>query len=188
MNELELINRCLKKEKKAWDIFVQKYSRLIYWAIKKRLVASSFSFDQDDVDCIFQEVFLAILEGEKLRQVKDARTIPGWLASIASNKALDFMRRRIRQERRRLTDAPALKDDKFQQELQRRELTDLINAVINTLSPKEKIIISLNLIEQRTHQEISRIVGISINTVSTTIARSKEKLKQELQRKGIKYL
>ncbi|MBL7085122.1 MAG: sigma-70 family RNA polymerase sigma factor [Candidatus Omnitrophica bacterium] len=188
MNELELINRCLKKEKKAWDIFVQKYSRLIYWAIKKRLVASSFRFDQDDVNCIFQEVFLLILAEDNLQQLKDVKTVSGWLAAIASNKALDFMRHRIREDRRLVPDIPVLKDDKFKQELHRRDLRNLISTVINTLSPKEKIIISLNLIENRTHQEISEIVGISINTVSTTIARSKEKLKKELQRKGIKYL
>ena len=185
---MELISRCLKKEKKAWDIFVQKYSKLIYWAIRRRLASSAFNSNQDDIDGIFQEVFLAILEGDKLRQLKDAQTIPGWLVIIASNKALDFMRHRIREDRRLVPDLPVLKDDKFKQELQHRDLRDLISAAINNLSPKEKIIISLNLIENRTHQEISEIVGISINTVSTTIARSKEKLKKELQRKGIKYL
>ena len=185
MNELELINRCLKKEKKAWDVFVQKYSRLIYWAIRKRLNASGFKFVQDDINGIFQEVFLSILEGDRLRQLKDAKTIPGWLAIIASNKAVDFMRRAIREDRRLVLDTPVLKDDNFKQDLHRRDLTDLIASVINALSAKAKLIISFNLLEGRTHKEIADIMNMPVNTISTVISRVKEKLKQDLERKGI---
>ena len=188
MNELELINRCLKKEKKAWDIFVQKYSKLIYWAIRKRLSASGFKFGQDDVNSIFQEVFLSILEGDKLRQLKDAKTIPSWLVIITSNKAVDFMRRTIREDRRLIPDIPVLKDDNFEQELRQSDLIDLIANVINALSAKAKVIISFNLLEGRTHKEIADIMNLPVNTISTVIARTKEKLKQDLERKGIKDL
>jgi len=186
MNELDLINRCLKKEKKAWDVFVQKYSRVIYWAIRKRLSISGFKFVQDDANNIFQEVFLTILEGDKLRQVKDTKTIPGWLAMIASNKAIDFMRRAIRQENRLVSEEPVLKDDNFKQELQRRDLLEAINSSINALSARARLIISFNLLQGRTHQEIAAMMSMPAKTVSTVIARTKEKLKQDLERKGIK--
>ncbi|NQT28354.1 MAG: sigma-70 family RNA polymerase sigma factor [Candidatus Omnitrophica bacterium] len=188
MNELELIRRCLKKEKKAWDIFVEKYSRLIYWSIRKRLNASGFKFNQDDIKGIFQEVFLSILEGDKLGRLKAAKVIPGWLAIIASNKTVDFMRYKIRENRRLIPDAPILKDDNFKQELDQRDLFDLIGSSINSLSDKAKIVISFNLFQGRTHKEISNIMNMSINTVSTLIARAKETLKQDLEKKGIRDL
>ena len=188
MNEIKLINRCLKKDKKAWDLFVQKYSKLIYWAIRKRSAASSFECSQDDVDCIFQEVFLSILEDNKLVQLKDAKAITGWLAIITFNKTVDFMRRRIRDRGRLIPDIPVLSSSNFEQELLHRDLLDVISNIINMLSCKEKIIISLNLLKGRTHKEIAGIMNISVNTVSTTIARTKEKLKKELIRQGIKNL
>ncbi len=188
MSELELIKQCLQKNKKAWDIFVQKYSKVIYWAIKKRLNASGFKSDQDDINGIFQEVFLSILEGGKLRQLKDAKTIPGWLAMIASNKAVDFMRRAIRDDRRLVPDMPVLNDDNFKQELHQRDLIDLIGSSINSLSDKARIVISFNLLQGRTHKEIANIMNMPVNTVSTIIARAKEKLKQDLEEKGIKDL
>ncbi len=188
MNEIELIRRCLQKEKKAWDVFVRKYSKLIYWAIRKRLNASGFKFSQDDIDGIFQEVFLSILEGDKLGQLKDPKIIPGWLAIIASNKTVDFMRRTIREDRRLVVDMPVLKDDNFKQELHQRDLIDLIGSSINSLSAKAKIVISFNLLQGRTHKEIASIMNMPVNTVSTLIARAKEKLKQDLERKGIKDL
>jgi len=186
MSELELIKRCLQKNKKAWDIFVQKYSKLIYWAIRKRLNTSGFKFNQDSIDSIFQEVFLSILEGDKLGQLKDPKIIPGWLAIIASNKTVDFMRRVIREDNRLVLDQPIIKDDNFEQELHQRDLIDAIGSSINTLSAKAKVVISFNLLEGRTHQEISTLMKISVNTVSTIIARTKQKLKQELVKKGIK--
>ena len=188
MNEIELIKRCLQKEKKAWDVFVQKYSKLIYWAIRKRLNTSGFKFDQDSINGIFQEVFLSILEGGKLGQLKDPKIIPGWLAMIASNKTVDFMRRTIREDRRLVVDMPVLKDDNFRQELHQRDLFDLIGSSINSLSDKAKIVISFNLLQGRTHKEIANIMNMPANTVSTLIARAKEKLKQDLERKGIKDL
>ena len=188
MDELELIDCCLKKEKKSWDIFVQKYSKLIYWAIRKRLGVSGFKFSQDDIDSIFQEVFLSILEEDKLQQLKDAKAISGWIAIIASNKTVDFMRRIIREDRRFISDVSILKDDSFKQELHRRDLFDIVGNIINNLSAKARVIVSFNLFEDKTHKEIASIMKLPINTVSTVIARAKEKLKQNLERKEMRDL
>ena len=184
----KIIEGCLKKDKESWDLFVQKYSKLIYWAIRKRLGVSSFEYSQDDIDCVFQEVFLSILNGDKLLQLKNMKTIASWLAVMASNKTVDFMRRKIKGNERFIPDMPIFSDDSSRQELGKRDLLGLLGDIINNLSSKEKIIITLNLIENRTHKEIAGIVGMPMNTVSTTIARTKEKLKKELINKGLKDL
>jgi RNA polymerase sigma-70 factor (ECF subfamily) len=188
MNVIRLIERCLQRDKKAWDLFVQKYSRLIYWAIRKRLVASSFTFNQDDIDCIFQEVFVSILDGDKFLQLRETKTIASWLAIIASNKSVDFMRRKIKENQRIIPDLPESFNNVFKEELEKKDLAGLVSSAINNLSAKEKIIVSLNLIENRTHREIAAFIGMPVNTVSTIIVRAKEKLKRELNRSGFKNL
>jgi len=184
----KIIEGCLRKDKKSWDIFVQKYSKLIYWAIRRRLALNSFDFKQDDIDCIFQEVFLSLLYGNKLAQIRDTKMIASWLAVAASNETIDFIRRKIKQNKRFVSELPEIKDNRFKEELNQRDLLELLEHFINNLSSKEKIVISFNLIENRTHREIASIVGIPINTVSTIIVRAKEKLKKELVRKGLKDL
>lgn len=184
----KIIEGCLSKDKKSWDIFVQKYSKLIYWAIRKRLAVSSFESSQDDIDCIFQEVFVSILNGGKLFQLKDIKIIATWLAVIASNKTVDFMRRKIKEDKRFVVEMPVLKDDKFEEELYKRDLLNVLGNIIDTLSVKEKIVISLNLIEGRTHKEIAEITAMPVNTVSTIIARTKEKVKKGLEKMGLKDL
>jgi len=167
---------------------VQKYSKLIYWAIRKRLEASGFEYNQDDIDCIFQEVFLSILNGDKLLQLKNIKTIASWLAVIASNKTIDIMSRKAKENERFMQDMPDFNDNGTQRELEKRDLMVLLNGIIDNLSSKEKIVITLNLIENRTHKEIAGIVGIPTNTVSTTICRAKEKLRTELAKKNFKNL
>ncbi len=185
MNEAELIARCLRKEKEAWDMFVRQYARLIYWAIRKRLTISGFLCDEDDIGNIFQDVFVSILEGNKLAQVKDAKFIPGWLSMVASNKTVDFMREKVRRDARSAPEPAVFKDNRFEQEVYDNDVNGLLKDIIEGLTAKEKIIISLNLLEERTHKEIGQILGMPMNTVSTIIARTKEKIKKELEKRGI---
>ena len=185
MSESELIKRCIKKDKKAWDIFVEKYSRLVYWAIRKRLAMSSFKCNETDVEDIFQEVFLTVLIGEKLSQLRDPKFIPGWLSMVASNKTVDFMRQKAHREQNLVVDMPVFKDNTFEQDLLSQDVVFAIKELINTLSDKERIIISLNLLEEKTHKEIADILKMPVNTISTIIARTKEKLKEKLKKRGI---
>jgi len=185
MNESELIAWCLRKEKEAWDTFVQQYSRLIYWAIRKRLARSGYACDEDEVGSIFQDVFVSILEGDRLAQLKDAKFLPGWLSMIACNKTVDFMRERIRQDSHFVPEPADAKDNSFEEELCRSDLMNILDAVIEGLTDRERIMISLNLLEERTHQEIAQMLGMPLNTVSTIIARTKEKIRNELEKKGI---
>jgi len=188
LDESVLIEGCLDKQKESWDIFVQKYSKVIYWAIRKRLSSSSFHFNQDDLGEIFQDVFVSILEQDKLKQIKEAKKISGWLAIVAFNKAVDFMRRKIRKEQKVVLNVLPLKENKIRDNLHKRDLFDLLQAVIDNLADKEKLIISLNLLQGRTHKEISLIVDIPVNTVSTVIARAKAKIREALDKKGINNL
>ena len=185
MNETELIKLCVKKNEKAWGLFIERYAKLVDWAVRKRLLSSGFRCDEGDIEDIFQEVFLTVLKGEKLRQIKDAKCIPGWLSMVASNKTVDFMRQKVCREQNLVFDAEACKEYSFDQEPCSRDILTVIREVISTLSDKERIIISLNLLEERTHQEIARILKIPVNTVSTIIARSKKKLRERLKGRGV---
>ncbi len=188
LKEEQIIKGCLENDKKFWDIFVQKYSRLIYWAICKRLTLNSFDFTQDDINAIFQEVFLSIFCGNKLAQVKDVKKISGWLAIVASNKAVEFMRRKIRENKRFVFESPEIKDDRFREALKNKESLEVFEQIIGNLSSKEKIILTLKFNGSKTHREIGNILNMPANTVSTVISRAKEKLRSILNSKKMKEI
>lgn len=185
MNEAELIKLCLRGDEKAWSIFIERYSKLVYWAIRKRLLVSGFQCDETDIEDIFQEVFLTLLKDQKLSQIKDAKFIPGWLSMVASNKTVDFMRKKAPWKQNLVVDNEIFKDYSFEEDLFNQDILSVITEVINTLSDKERIVISLNLLEEKTHEEIAGILRIPVNTISTIIARTKGKLRERLKEKGV---
>ena len=185
MSEQELIKRCLEKDKKAWSIFVDKYSRLVYWAIQRRLGLSNFEFSQADVEDIFQEVFLTILKDEKLRQLKNPKNLSGWIAMVASRRAIDFIRQKIsRREDFNPENLRLVVGTMYELPLQ-RDTEELVKEIIESLPEKERTIISLSLFEGKTHKEIGEILNMPANTVSTIISRAKEKVKTALENRGI---
>jgi RNA polymerase sigma factor (sigma-70 family) len=182
MDKIKLIRLCLRKDKKAWKIFLKKYGKIIYWAIRKRIEKITSQYQQNDIEDIFQEVFLTLFEGNKLSQLKNIQFLPGWLAMVSSNKTIDYMRKKISNKENLTIDFTTFKDNSFKESLLNRDDFAVVNATIENLSDKEKIIISLNILEEKTHQEIAEITNLSINTISTIIARTKEKIKNNLKK------
>ncbi|MBU1113049.1 MAG: sigma-70 family RNA polymerase sigma factor [Candidatus Omnitrophica bacterium] len=185
MSEQKLIRRCLKEDKKAWGIFIDKYSKLVYWAIQRCLGLSNFKSNQADIDDIFQEVFLSILKDRKLTQVKDPKSLSGWVARVASSRSIDFIRQKINCREDLVLDKIVFRNDTLEPDFFIRDSADLVKEIIDSLPDKERKIISLNLLEGKTHKEIAADLAIPLNTVSTIISRTKEKVKQALQNRGI---
>ena len=163
MSEQQLIKRCLKQDKQAWGLFVDKYSKLVYWAIQKRLASSNFGHNQANIDDIFQEVFVTILQEAKLSQLKDPKKLASWLVMVASNKTTSFLRQFPIRGKFDL-DIDLFGDDSFSQGLLARDEFLVVKDIINSLSDKEKMVISLCLLEEKTHKEIAEILIMSINS------------------------
>lgn len=185
MRKQGLIKRCLKQDKQAWGVFVDEYSRLVYWAIQKRLATTGFEHNQADIDDIFQEVFVAVLQDAKLSQLREPKKLSAWLVMISSNKTISFMRKKSIRERSFDPDIVVFRDNSFDQKLLAKDELSVVKDVIDSFSDKEKRVISFCLLEEKTHQQIAEILNISVNSVSTIVARAKEKLKKQLQNRGI---
>ena len=64
-----------------------------------------------------------------------------------------------------------------------REDKRLLDEAIKLLNEKEKTCLELNYIAGKKHKEIAEIFNISINSVSTIIARAKDKMKRHIEPK-----
>ena len=181
MTDQILINRCLRKNKKAWQAFLCKYSRVVYWAIRTQFAKSNFPYSENDTQDIFQTIFLNILENDKLAQLKDVRSISGWLAMVASNKTIDYIRKKISLKEDLVIDFPKIGSFQQDEQMFNRDYLSLISEIIEKLPDKEKIVISLNLLEGKSYKKIAQIMSLPINTISTVIFRTKEKIRNKLK-------
>jgi RNA polymerase sigma-70 factor (ECF subfamily) len=199
----ELVQNCIKRDKRAWDIFVERYSKVVFWAIRDRLKRFGYNFDEGDIEDIHQDVFISLWSDNKLAQVKDRAKVAGWLAMVAGNAAIDYFKKMKRQSPpnslslyeeiyksgdggdRTLEDILPSQDAGPGKQAHLNDVLKLIDSAVESLKPKEKAAIRLNLLHGMKHRDIAEALKLPVNTVSTTIARAKESLKEKLKRKGL---
>ena len=105
----------------------------------------------------------------------------GWLRRIATNVALDHLRR-ARPEVELAEDPPdAPKADLVHQS----ELRGAILGAIHRLSPRLRVAVLLALVEEQPYENIAQALGISVNAVKVRVFRGVRVLRKELERAGV---
>jgi RNA polymerase sigma-70 factor, ECF subfamily len=104
----------------------------------------------------------------------------GWLRRIATNVALDHLRRLRPEEELAQEPWAAAKPDPVAQS----ELRNAILSAISALSPRVRVVVLLALIEEQPYGEIAQALGISVNAVKVRVFRGVRTLRKELERLG----
>ena len=98
LTEVELLKECILGNKEKWNIFVDKYSKLIYHTIYKTLRVNGKPTPPDDVNDLFQEVFASLCadNSKKLRMFdpdKGCSSLASWLRMITVRMTIDHLRK-----------------------------------------------------------------------------------------------
>ncbi len=202
-SDRELIEGCLAQHKKAWDLFVARFSNLIYWSVQRTLEKSAFASRKDLADDIFQEIFRRILEHRELEKLLEVRNLRQFLIVMATHATLDKIKSFRRQESREVSlekefflkdsEEPIILADTLSDgspdpsaQVISGERDLVISEILERLSPKERTCVEWHYVDGKAHQDIAAILGLPVGTVSSIIQRTKEKLQTSFQRKGLK--
>lgn len=195
----DLIERCISKDRAAWMEFVGRFQGVATTAIKMRLRRSGYSFQLEDVKDIVQNVFLDIWERNKLEQLRDRERIEGWLAIVSQNAAIDYIRRNSSKGRILISAFESQEGEVLDpldsiagpslnpaEATAAQQLSEDLADLMKSLSPKERLAVTLNVLYEKTHHQVAQILRIPVNTASSLIRRTKNKLKKELEKRGYK--
>lgn len=208
LNDQELIERCITRDPLAWGQFVERFSKLVFWAIKERLSSWGCYCSQEDLCDIFQNVFTTLWIKNSFKQIKNRSRVKTWLIMVAGNMAIDYVRKnslhalnedisiyqsiseRLPQDEEDVTFEYVLGTNSGdpRSELIASETKHFLDEEIKKLDSKEKTVLALDIIYDVKHKDIAEIVKLPVGTVSTIIARSKEKLRQGLKEKGVEII
>ena len=140
-----------------------EYKNLMYF-----IIASYISLPEDCED-VLSESFIKAMNHRT--ELKDPNNIKSFLASIARNTALDFLKK----SKEIPTD---LIDDMY-------GTTDQYNVMLNLLEPlltnKETIVVYYRAVFSYSWAEIVELTGIKESTARAIYASAKEKLRRELR-------
>lgn len=192
-DDADMLQGCREGDEAAWSALVAKYGDLILTAARNRLRQYGFSIPRQDLSDIRQDILAAIWEERLFDEVRNAGSLKYWLAIVAGNAALQHMRVRRHTEcgrtlslfdrigeHNRIDLIPASgchpADD-----LRKKEASKLLDAAIEDLPAREKLIIKLNLLHDKPYDEIAGMLGIPIGTVSSHIKRAKDRLRRSLK-------
>lgn len=168
-----LFGRYAKGDILAFDALLARHQKLIFSLIM-RYVRNPAHADE-----IFQEVFYKICKNKD--QFRESVSFKSWLATIAKNTSIDFLRRqkkelgvlplddqRLEAEGRPLSDRLSNEDDLSPLEtvIHRFEDTEL-NTLLDELPVEQKETFVLKVVMDMTFEEIAVSMKISVNTAKS---------------------
>jgi RNA polymerase sigma factor (sigma-70 family) len=138
--------------------------------------------DPHDADDAFQTTFLVL--ARRADSVGRPERLGNWLYGVAWRTARKA-RAGVARRRAELRPAPEPAVTDTTEELAWRELRPVLDEELSRLPDKYRTAVVLCDLEGRTHEEVARQLGCPRATVTTRLARARERLRGRLARRGL---
>ena len=159
---------------------VERHGSLVYRVAQRMMVS-----DSSLADDVFQATFLVL--AQSARKIQRSASLASWLHGTARN----IGRRALAQKyaARSGTDSgvemvTAVDDDPFSEMIRSHE-RQLLDEELRKLPEPHRAPLVLHYLEERSHQEISQLLGITVAAVESRMKRAKQELRARLVRRGI---
>jgi len=167
----KLLEGCQKREPRAQKALYEKFAPAMF-AICLRYVK-----DRDSAEDILITGFTRIFE--KIDQFQGEGSFEGWIRRVIVNEALGFIRKNKNMYLE--VDLESVSYQLDYDHLEKVMNEDALLSLIDGLSPGYKTIFNLYAIEGYSHQEISEMLGISVNTSKSQLSRARQLLQKNLK-------
>ncbi|WP_299228524.1 sigma-70 family RNA polymerase sigma factor [uncultured Psychroserpens sp.] len=171
MNIEQLIKACKKQNLDAQSQLYQMYKDDLY------VLCLKYCKNKEEAQDNLQDAFLNIFS--KIKSYKGKGSFEGWMKRITINKAIDKYKRdkHINIE----INNDILIDNHFDSTSFESIPISNILKHIQELPPQYRLVFNLYELDNYTHKEISKLLGISVNTSKSNLHRAKNILKINLQ-------
>jgi RNA polymerase sigma factor (sigma-70 family) len=184
MSDAALVSECRNGSKRAWEVFVRRFQRLIY-TVPRRAGLS----DEQAAD-VFQIVFSKAFE--HLESITQPDRIQAWLVTTAKRESLALLRDRRstvsigepEEEGGEVYDVPD--ENPLPEELlESLQLQHELHEAVKLLDPKSQEFVKLVFLQDEPlpYSEIAARLGISEGSIGPTRTRCLEKLRSALNKK-----
>lgn len=139
-------------------------------------VAKTYCKNQEDGQDLLQEMMIQIWQS--LHRYNDAYAITTWLYRIAFNVAISFYRKNAKRQQLNIPLIEEIETIPDETGHEKQQKISMLESFIAGLNDLDKAIMLLYL-EDKSHAEISAIMGLSVTNVGTKLGRIKEKIKKK---------
>lgn len=175
-----LIQEIAQGSETAFEELFNKYYPTVYQYLLKVVKSKEIAEE------IASDIFLKLWLGKEM--IGDIYSMPAFLRTVSTNKAIDFFRSASRQQNiRKLVEKElnTYQNQPADYQLLDHEYQTLLTKAIEQLSPQRKLVFSLSRVEGLTHEEIAEKLQLSRNTVRNTVVESLKVVRDYLQKHGV---
>lgn len=180
LSDEELVGRLRSGRPEAFNLFVDRYFGMVFSVARARLR------DREEAEDLAQEVFLRVFL--HLDKLQDPRLLAAWLTRIARNLAIDWAKKKQRQqrlaERLALEDVPeepmSHSEQHRQEKLQAEERHRLVDLALERLPEDQRELILLHYSEKMPKNEIARVMRVHPSTVGRQIEKAVAMLRDQV--------
>ena len=159
-----------------WQLIIEEHGSAV-WQTAYRLLGN----DADAADC-FQETFISALKFCRRKQVRNFSAL---LSRLATARAIDQLRRRIRRSRSTTDNADwtALQstNPSPSQQAQHNELAEGLRISLSKLPSQEAQVFCLRYLNDMSYQQIANELGIKTNAAGVLLHRARAKLRESFE-------
>jgi len=175
-DDILLVKKVLKGEKKAYEVIVKKYMKRAYF------IALGFTGNHQDALDLSQEAFIKAYRS--LRKFNLSMSFYPWFYTILKNLCLNFIKKN-----KEISTVPLKIEDEREldkslgplNDVQRKQTKKIIWRAISELPVKEREIILLRYFQELSYEEISKLTGCPSGTVMSRLYYAKKKLRDNLK-------
>jgi RNA polymerase sigma-70 factor (ECF subfamily) len=185
LEEQEFINQLKQGKQAAFGKLIEAYQQKVF------STCISFVPNKEDAEDIAQEVFLEVFKS--ISNFKGEAKLSTWIFRIATNKCLEFIRRK--QTKKRFAFMQTILGNEISIDktnyftefnhpgilLENKEKSAIIFKAIDTLPESQRVVFTLAKIDGKSYQEIVEITGKSLSSVESVLFRAKKGLQEKLE-------
>ena len=169
-----LIRRSKEGDEGAMEQIYEHYRRPLF------NLAHRYTFDRLAAEDLLQDIFVKIFS--HLREVDRDETFVAWMYRIAINTCYSYLRSRRSREAHsvRLSEVEGKKEEAV---FDRHEesLAGPLEEAVRELPEKLRAVFMLHDVEGNTHQEIGRLLGITVGTSKSQLFKARMRIREFLQ-------
>lgn len=166
-----LLKECKRGKSRSQEELYRRFASAMYG------LCLQYASNEEDAQDIMQEGFIKVFA--KLDQVKNPAALPGWIRRVMINTALEKYRSQVILQR-----VDEVREEHHEEAgndaLDKLSCDELVG-LIQTLTPRYRVVFNLYAIEGFTHQEISEELGISIGTSKSNLSRARGVLQEKIK-------
>ncbi len=167
----ELIQQCKKNDRRAQAVLYSKFSAILFGVCLK------YSPNKTEAEDSLHDSFMTIYE--KIGQYKSQGSFEGWLKRITINTVLQKYRKK-----EYLNAITENTEDTIEVEEENTEISlQTLLSYIQELPTKYRTTFNLYVLDGYSHKEISELLGTTVGTSKSNLARARIILKEKIETK-----